>query len=121
MKLGTFNALAELCGTHLLRAVPEELEPLPEFMPDASCAVYIAVDSRGHVGYVGSVCRPKDGRGLSSHVREYLDTLPKTDTWVGIYALLLHPDTPEPEVRRIGGDIAGWLLPYDRERWPRAS
>ncbi|WP_329300897.1 hypothetical protein OG410_22805 [Streptomyces sp. NBC_00659] len=121
MKKATYMALAELCGPHLLRAVPYELSPTPELMPDASCAVYIAIDARGGVCYVGSVCRPGNNQGLASHVKEYLHNLPKTDKWSGVYIVLLRPDTPEPEVRRIGGDVAGWLLPYDRERWPRAS
>ncbi|MFJ3643335.1 hypothetical protein ACIPRD_26765 [Streptomyces sp. NPDC090108] len=121
MKKGTYAALADLCGPHLLSPMPERLVPDPEAMPSAECAVYVAVDERGAVCYVGSVCRPRDVQGLGSHVAEYLADLPKTEKWDGVYVLPLRPDTPEPEVRRIGGDIAGWLLPYDRERWPQAG
>lgn len=121
MKEGTYVALADLCGPHLRNAMPERLAPTPEAMPTASCAVYVAVDGRGAVCYVGSVCRPSDTYGLESHVGEYMANLPKTEKWAGIYALPLKPGTPEVEVRRIGGDIAGWLLPYDRERWPPAG
>ncbi|MFF0397417.1 hypothetical protein ACFYSJ_16910 [Streptomyces sp. NPDC005248] len=121
MKSVTYMALADLCGPDLLRALPDELAPSPEAMPDASCAVYIAVDAAGDVCYVGSVCRPGNSRGLASHVSEYLHDLTKTDKWRGVYALPLRPETSEPEVRRIGGDIAGWLLPYDRERWPQTG
>ncbi|MGW2082126.1 hypothetical protein ACWCOW_35300 [Streptomyces sp. NPDC001939] len=121
MKQGTYTALADLCGPHLLCRMPERLMPDPEAMPPAACAVYVAVDERGAVCYVGSVCRPSDTHGLGSHVAEYLVGLPKAEKWAGVYALPLRPDTPELEVRRIGGDIAGWLLPYDRERWPQAG
>ncbi|MFJ8463069.1 hypothetical protein [Streptomyces swartbergensis] len=121
MKKGTYTALADLCEPYLLNRMPERLAPNPEAMPPASCAVYVAVDERDAVCYVGSVCRPTDAHGLGSHVSEYVADLPKTGKWAGVYALLLRPDTPEPEVRRIGGDIAGWLLPYDRERWPQAG
>ncbi|MEV6181175.1 hypothetical protein [Streptomyces sp. NPDC052015] len=121
MKKGTYAALADLCGPYLLCPMPERLTPNPEVMPPASCAVYVAVDERGAVCYLGSVCRPSDTQGLGSHVAEYLADLPKTEKWAGVYVLPLRPDTPEPEVRRIGGDIAGWLLPYDRERWPQAG
>ncbi|PBC77085.1 hypothetical protein BX265_1822 [Streptomyces sp. TLI_235] len=122
MKAGTHTALAELCSPYLLRQQPQQvLPPRPDAMPDASCAVYAAIDDRGSVCYVGSVCRPGDTQGLASHVAEYLDNLPKTAKWTGLYVFPLRPDTPEAEVRRIGGDIAGWLLPYDRERWPRLA
>lgn len=121
MKKGTYMALADLCAPYLLHSMPEQLKPSSEAMPDASCAVYVAIDDRGSVCYVGSVCRPSDQRGLASHVGEYLSDLPKTEKWTGVYAIPLQFDTPEPEVRRIGGDIAGWLLPYDRERWPQAG
>ncbi|MFD0300353.1 hypothetical protein [Streptomyces sp. NPDC127123] len=121
MKRATYAALADLCGPYLTRATPEELPPDSDLMPDSSCAVYIAVDALGRVCYVGSVCRPSDGRGLASHVSEYLRDLPKTEKWSGIHVLLLRSDTPEPKVRCIAGEVAGWLLPYDRERWPLAS
>ncbi|MEU9199603.1 hypothetical protein [Streptomyces sp. NPDC048332] len=121
MKKGTYMALADLCESYLVCAMPERLASAPEAMPPASCAVYVAVDERGAVCYVGSVCRPNDEQGLGSHVAEYLTDLPKAEKWAGVYALPLRPDTPENEVRRIGGDIAGWLLPYDRERWPQAG
>lgn len=117
MKKGTYTALTDLCEPYLLYAMPEQLAPT-QAMPPASCAVYVAVDEHDAVCYVGSVCRPRDAQGLGSHVSEYIADLPKTEKWAGVYALPLRPDTPEPEVRRIGGDIAGWLLPYDRERWP---
>lgn len=117
MERGTYTALADLCESYLLRAMPERLMPEPDAMPPSSCAVYVAVDERDAVCYVGSVCRPRDPHGLSSHVGEYIADLPKTEKWAALYVLPLRPDTPEPEVRRIGGDIAGWLLPYDRERW----
>lgn len=121
MKRATYAALTDLCGPYLIRAIPEEFPSDPDLMPDSSCSVYIAVDPQGRVCYVGSVCRPKDGRGLASHLGEYLHDLPKTEKWRGIHILPLRSDTPEPEVRRIGGEVAGWLLPYDRERWPQAS
>ncbi|CAM5306522.1 hypothetical protein [Streptomyces chartreusis] len=121
MKKGTYMALADLCGVYLLCPMPERLMPNAEAMPSVSHAVYVAVDERDAVCYVGSVCRPNDEQGLGSHVSEYIADLPKTEKWTGVYALPLRPDTPEPEVRRIGGDIAGWLVPYDRERWPQAG
>lgn len=121
MKQGTYHALADLCGPRLARSKPEPLFPRPEAMPDASCAVYVAEDARGAVCYVGSVCRPDDSSGLASHIGEYLTDLPMTGKWDRVYVLPLHGDTPEPEVRRIGGDIAGWLLPYDRERWSQVG
>ncbi|WP_406727847.1 hypothetical protein WJ438_29080 [Streptomyces sp. GD-15H] len=121
MKHGTYHALADLCGPHLAQTMSEPLAPRPEVMPDSSCAVYIAEDTRGAVCYVGSVCRPDDGHGLANHIGEYLAELPMTDKWARVYVLPLRGATPEPEVRRIGGDIAGWLLPYDRERWQQAS
>ncbi len=121
MKQGTYQALVELCGPHLVRAMPESLPPRPDAMPDASCAVYVVEDVRGAVCYVGSVCRPDDNRGLARHIGEYLAELPMTDKWARVYALPLSGDTQEAEVRRIGGDIAGWLLPYDRVRWQQAS
>jgi hypothetical protein len=121
MEKGTYMALVDLCRPYLLRSVPKRLAPGPQAMPDAACAVYIATDDRDAVCYVGSVCRPHDKQGLANHVGEYIHDLPKTGKWASVYALPLQPDTPEPEVRRIGGDIAGWLLPYDRERWPNAN
>ncbi|MEU6358301.1 MULTISPECIES: hypothetical protein [Streptomyces] len=101
--------------------MPEPLAPRPEAMPGASCAVYVVEDSRGTVCYVGSVCRPYDMCGLASHIGEYIADLSMTGKWARVYVLPLGEDTPEADVRRIGGDIAGWLLPYDRERWPQAS
>lgn len=121
MKQGTYHALADLCGPYLARAMPDPLAPRPEAMPNANCAVYVVEDARGVVCYVGSVCRPDDRGALASHIGEYLAELPMTDKWARVYALPLGGGTPEPEVRRLGGDIAGWLLPYDRERWPQAS
>ncbi|WP_338906612.1 hypothetical protein [Streptomyces nigra] len=121
MKPGTYKALAELCGPYLVRQMPEPLPPRAESMPDCSCAVYIAEDVGGSVCYVGSVCRYDDSRGLASHIGEYLTDLPMTDKWARVYVLPLSGETPEPVVRRVGGDIAGWLLPYDRERWTQAS
>lgn len=121
MKQGTYHALADLCVPHLAETMPEPLAPRPETMPDASRAVYIAEDGRGAVCYVGSVCRPDDSQGLASHIGEYLAELAITDKWSRLYALPLRGDTPESEVRRLAGDIAGWLLPYDRQRWQQAS
>ncbi|MET8577234.1 hypothetical protein [Streptomyces sp. NPDC005012] len=121
MKQGTYRALAELCGAHLTGTILEPLSPCPDAMPDARCAVYAAEDGRGSVCYVGSVCRPEDPRGLANHIAEYIAELAMTTKWDRIYVFPLHGETPEPDVRRIGGDIAGWLLPYDRERWQQAS
>lgn len=120
MKEGTYAALADLSMPYLLHPMPDQLAPVPHAMPDAACAVYIAIDERDRVCYVGSVCRPHDEHGLGNHVAEYLHNLPKARKWASVYVLPLRPDTPEPEVRRIGGDVAGWLLPYDRERWSAA-
>jgi hypothetical protein len=121
VRKGIYTALADLCGTALLESMPEERSVDPNSLPLASCAVYIAVDDSGAVGYVGSVCRPQDANGLSNHISEYLHDLPKAQKWRGLYVLPLRPTTSELEVRRIAGDIAGWMIPYDRERWPRAS
>ncbi|MER6556231.1 hypothetical protein ABT300_00445 [Streptomyces sp. NPDC001027] len=121
MKKGTYMALADLCGTSLLKATPERHSVAPDFLPEVSCAVYVAEDPSGTVCYIGSVCRPHDVDGLASHIREYLHDLPKAHKWDGLYVLPLRYSTPEPQVRRIAGDLTGWLLPYDRERWPTAS
>ncbi|MET7407793.1 hypothetical protein [Streptomyces parvulus] len=121
MKQGTYKSLAELCGPYLVRQMPEPVVPRAEAMPDSSCAVYVAEDFGGAVCYVGSVYRPDDSRGLAKHIGEYRTELPMTGKWARVYVLPLSGDTPEPDVRRIGGDIAGWLLPYDRKRWQQAS
>ncbi|GII91144.1 hypothetical protein [Sinosporangium siamense] len=118
MKRGTYLALAELCGRHLLGKMPEPVPPQPEFMPEVSCAVYAVADQHGNICYVGSVCRPGDLRGLANHVSEYLHTLEKVRIWDQVYIFPLRADTSETDVRSLGGEIAGWLLPYDRERWP---
>lgn len=116
-----YLALADVCGPSLWHIRPEPHTVDPEQLPDASRAVYVVIDDRGKVCYVGSVYRPRDPKGLASHVREYLHKMPKTARWSGIYILPLRPGTSENEVRRVGGEVAGWLLPYDRERWPKAS
>ncbi|MGW0965803.1 hypothetical protein [Streptomyces sp. NPDC002516] len=121
MKRGIYTALAALCGTALLESMPEERSVDPDSLPSASCAVYIAVDADGAVCYIGSVCRPRDAHGLSNHISEYVLKLPKAQKWKGLYVLPLRSTTSELEVRRITGDIVGWMIPYDRERWPRAS
>ncbi|MGA5493117.1 hypothetical protein ACPCSP_01950 [Streptomyces cinereoruber] len=121
MKRGTYAALAGLCGTALLTAMPDELDVDPDSLPEVSCAVYVAVDDAGVVCYVGSVYRPQDAQGLSSHISEYLRDLTKAQRWQGLYVLPLCATTAELEVRRIAGDIAGWLIPYGRTRWPTAS
>ncbi|GAA4310214.1 hypothetical protein ACFQY7_43880 [Actinomadura luteofluorescens] len=113
----TYLALSRICGHHLLRPCPGPYEIDPEEMPTASAAVYIAADERNQVCYVGSVCRPKDPEGLASHVREYLKAVQKTARWRYLYVLPLRSNTAEAEVRGIAGEVSGWLLPYDRERW----
>ncbi|MGW4476436.1 hypothetical protein ACWENQ_42820 [Nonomuraea sp. NPDC004354] len=121
MNRTVYRALAEMCGHALLHPMPHPYEVDLEMLPDASCAVYAVVDGREKVCYVGSVYRPSDPQGLASHVREYLHEDLKTARWSKIYVLPLRPGISEKEVRRIGGEVAGWLLPYDRERWPQAS
>ncbi|MER7362859.1 hypothetical protein [Nonomuraea wenchangensis] len=121
MNRTVYMALAKMCGSALLHVRPRPYKVDPDVLPAASCAVYAAVDSREKVCYVGSVYRPSDPQGLASHVREYLHENPKTVRWSKIYVLPLRPGMSEKEVRRIGGEIVGWLLPYDRERWPQAS
>jgi hypothetical protein len=114
-------ALAEMCRPALLHVMPRPYQVDPEMLPDASCAVYAVVDGREKVCYVGSVYRPSDPQGLASHVREYLHENPKTARWSKIHVLPLRSDISERKVRHIGGAVVGWLLPYDRERWPQAS
>ncbi|GAA3089681.1 hypothetical protein [Streptosporangium carneum] len=121
MKRMVYMALTDLAGRRLLHRMPLPMRPLPEQLPDLSCAVYAVEDENGKVCYVGSVYRPADPHGLASHIGEYLREDPRTSKWSRIYVLPLQPSTSEVEVRRFGGKVAGWLLPYDRERWPQAS
>jgi hypothetical protein len=121
MDRAIYLALAELCGDNLDYLIPDAVRPLPGHMPDASCAVYIASDRRGRVCYVGSVCRPNDPHGLASHIGEYVHDVSKTAKWHALHLLTLRDGTPESDVRRLAGEIAGWLLPYDNQRWPAAS
>ncbi|GII34134.1 hypothetical protein Pmi06nite_75760 [Planotetraspora mira] len=116
-----YTALTQIAGTRLQRTMPLPLRPVPEHLPDLSRAVYITEDEDGKICYVGSVYRPADPNGLASHIGEYLRDDPRTGKWSRIYVLPLRPDTSEVDVRRLGGEVAGWLLPYDRERWPQAS
>jgi hypothetical protein len=37
-------ALAEVCAPYLIGAIPEPMRPEPEYLPDASCAVYAVAD-----------------------------------------------------------------------------
>lgn len=121
MKRMVYLALAEIADDRLLHAMPRPVRPAPEAMPALCCAVYAAEDDAGKVCYVGSVYRPNDPQGLASHVGEYLRDDPRTGKWHRVYVLPLRPDLDESEVRSLGGEVAGWLLPYDRERWPTAS
>lgn len=121
MKQMIYMALAEIAGDRLLYAMPAPVRPIPEDMPDLSCAVYGAEDLNGRICYVGSVYRPADPRGLASHIAEYLRDDPRTGKWDKVYVLPVRENIPELDVRRLAGDVAGWLLPYDRERWPQAS
>ncbi|MFF3445444.1 hypothetical protein [Streptosporangium sp. NPDC002721] len=121
MKRMVYMALADIAGPRLLRRTPLSVRPAPEQLPDLSCAVYAAEDEDGQICYVGSVYRPGDPRGLATHIGEYLREDPRTSKWSKLYVLPIKPGTPKVDVRRLGGKVAGWLLPYDRERWPQAS
>ena len=120
MKRMVYMALAEIADDRILYAMPTPVRPVPEEMPDLSCAVYAAEDRSGRVCYVGGY-RPADYRGLGSHIAEYLRDDPRTEKWDKVYVLPLRHDIPELDVRLLCGEVAGWLLPYDRERWPQAS
>jgi hypothetical protein len=121
MKRMVYTALAKIAGDRLLRAMPEPQPVASQHLPDLSNAVYAAEDARGRICYVGSVYRPGDPRGLASHIEEYLRGDLRTGKWIKIYVLPLRSDISESAVRRLCGEVAGWLLPYDRERWSQAS
>ncbi|WP_394434761.1 hypothetical protein [Streptomyces sp. SGAir0957] len=121
MDRAIYLALAKMCGDNLAYCLPSAVRPLAEQMPDVSCAIYVASDRRGIVCYVGSVCRPNDPCGLASHIGEYLLDVSKTAKWHELQLLPLRDGTPEPDVRSLAGEVAGWLLPYDNQRWPTAG
>jgi hypothetical protein len=110
-------------GGEWVRSYIEDLVPpqsiiAGEKWAGVDSAVYIAIDLRRTVSYVGSVCRV-DQQGLRGRMREHLKT-PRGRSWVLISIIPLRRGTPSTQVRIIEGLVARVLNPHSLLRMPAA-
>jgi hypothetical protein len=92
--------------------------PAPHELPFGGKGVYIAVDVRGVVRYVGSVSRPRRN-GVRERVVEHVRAWFKERHWTHIYVVPLSDETPATVVKMIEGRIGRRLRPLDNKRLPR--
>ncbi len=113
MNATTYNALADVAGHWLLRREPTlfAMARLPAWPPPA---VYVALDRRWQVRYVGSVARASRD-GIADRILEHRW---RSGQWSWIVILALRPETPTPRVRQIEGAIGSILWPAENRRLP---
>jgi Uri superfamily endonuclease len=98
----------------------DEIAPVVEIDADAGVAerraVYVALDRRGEVDYVGSTA----SEGVLAHrVRRHLRDAGRRRDWHRLVVLRLRDDTPEAVVRRLEGAVGRALAPARNRRLPR--
>jgi len=116
----TYDIMCRYAGPWLSRPHPWPIPAEAPFPLDPSTAVYAVFNLTGHCCYVGSVAR-SGGSGLGDRVAEHLGDQRKRVTWRDVWVLLLHPDTPRREVRRIEGVVGAHLGPTASLRLPQPT
>ena len=100
-------------------APPRRYEASAAQLPRSARAVYIAVDWRGQVSYVGSVAR-SGGGGVAQRFTEHLRARHEARYWTHLWVVQFHDGTPANTVRWLEGVIGRALAPPDNKRLPTA-
>src|SRR5690348_5027350 len=100
MTTSMYARLATMMGVHLDRRLPVLFRPTGS-IPAASVAVYVAMDDRHRVVYVGSVCRPLSKDGLAARLNEH----GAAKRWHFVAFFPLKADTPSAVVRSLEGAV----------------
>jgi hypothetical protein len=87
---------------------------IPETLPVAKNAIYVAVDEGGAVRYVG-----KSERSASVRLREHARDPDRAAAWGSIWVIPLRDDLTRRQVEIAEGRIGRYLRPTDNRRLPR--
>ncbi len=108
-----YAVAAGLMGEWLATSLPRRYDPAG-VLPRLSAAVYVALDDRGRVVYVGSVLRRGDPSALSHRIREHL----RRRRWRWIAVFPIRSDAPTDAVRHAEGRVGRYLRPLHNRRLP---